>query len=173
MLFRSHKDGRTATVSIRRVPSTGIVTLLTNGKVEGSLGPNWFSNAPPVPGPLGLDAPTQLFIPLLPLAHAPDAKRAAVIGLGSGIRTPASATALMATVERSRSGIASAVLNVSRQVGVAIGVAVFGALISGPLHLVDGMTVCLWIATCLTAVGAFVVGCAMPGAVAGEPSLPR
>jgi DHA2 family methylenomycin A resistance protein-like MFS transporter len=95
------------------------------------------------------------------------------IGLGSGIRTPASATALMATVERSRSGIASAVLNVSRQVGVAIGVAVFGALISGPLHLVDGMTVCLWIATCLTAVGAFVVGCAMPGAVAGEPSLPR
>ena len=84
-----HEDGRTATVSIRRVPSTGIVTLLTNGKVEGSLGPNWFSNAPVAPGPLGLDAPTQLFIPLLPLAHAPDAKRAAVIGLGSGITTHA------------------------------------------------------------------------------------
>ncbi|HEY6220766.1 MAG TPA: fused MFS/spermidine synthase, partial [Gemmatimonadaceae bacterium] len=82
-----YKDGRTATVSMRRVPSTGILSLITNGKVDASLGPEWMSTEPPLPGPLNLDAPTQLFISLLPLAHVPHAKSAAVIGQGSGMTT--------------------------------------------------------------------------------------
>jgi predicted membrane-bound spermidine synthase len=79
-----HKDGRTATVTVRRVESSRIMTLLTNGKSDASIGPR-----AAVPGPLGLDMPTQLFTPLLPLAYAPYAKEVAVIGHGSGLTTHA------------------------------------------------------------------------------------
>lgn len=95
------------------------------------------------------------------------------MGLGGGVRTPASATALMATVERSRSGIASAILNASRQVGVAMGIAIFGALISGPLQLVEGLRACLWFAAGITAVGAFVIACTLPGVMAAELASPE
>ncbi|HET9424288.1 MAG TPA: fused MFS/spermidine synthase [Gemmatimonadaceae bacterium] len=84
-----YEDGRTATVSVRRVPSTGIMTLATNGKSDASIHPAWMSMDAVTPGPLMLDMPTQLFIPLLPLAHAPHAKTAAVIGQGSGMTTHA------------------------------------------------------------------------------------
>ena len=84
-----YRDGRTTSVSVRRVPSTGILTLLTNGKPDASIVPTWLDTKAPEPGPLGMDLPTQLFIPLLPLAHVPNAKQAAVIGHGSGITTHA------------------------------------------------------------------------------------
>jgi predicted membrane-bound spermidine synthase len=83
-----HKDGRTATVTVRRVPSSGMLTLITNGKPDASVGPAQMAERPE-PGPLSLDLPTQLFVPLLPLAHVPLASEVAVIGHGSGISTHA------------------------------------------------------------------------------------
>ena len=50
---------------------------------------------------------------------------------GIGLAVPAMTTAILSTVDRARSGTASAVLNAARQVGGAIGVAAFGALVSG------------------------------------------
>src|SRR6185436_243988 len=41
------------------------------------------------PGPFTHDAPTQLFVPLVALAHMPSAKTAAVIGHGSGMTSHA------------------------------------------------------------------------------------
>ena len=41
-------DGRTATVSVRRIPCDSGLSLATNGKPDGSLGPEWF--APPQRG---------------------------------------------------------------------------------------------------------------------------
>jgi predicted membrane-bound spermidine synthase len=86
MYFR---DGRTATVSVRRNPGTAGITLATNGKPDASLGVEWLTNAPAVRGPFTHDAPTQLFIPLVALAHVPAARQAAVIGYGSGMTTHA------------------------------------------------------------------------------------
>src|SRR4029079_3449514 len=81
-----YKDGRTATVSVRRLRDTGGLTLGTNGKPDASLGPEWLTpSANPTPGPFTHDAPTQLFVPLVALAHAPLAREAAVIGQGSGM----------------------------------------------------------------------------------------
>ena len=51
--------------------------------------------------------------------------------LGMGLSVPAMTTGTLATVERNRSGIASAVLNTTRQAAGAIGVAAFGALAAG------------------------------------------
>jgi hypothetical protein len=81
-----YKDGRTATVSVRRIPESGGLTLGTNGKPDGSLGPEWMNpRLAAKPGPFTHDAPTQLFVPLVALAHAPRAREAAVIGFGTGM----------------------------------------------------------------------------------------
>jgi predicted membrane-bound spermidine synthase len=83
-----YKDGRTATVSVRRLPQTGGLSLATNGKPDASLGPEWLdSTRAIVPGPFTHDASTQTLVPLVPLAYAPRARDAAVIGFGSGMTT--------------------------------------------------------------------------------------
>jgi MFS transporter, DHA2 family, methylenomycin A resistance protein len=52
-----------------------------------------------------------------------------LIPAGIGLAVPAMTTAILSSVERAKSGTASAVLNAARQVGGAIGVATFGALV--------------------------------------------
>lgn len=81
-----YAEGRTATVSVRRILSSGGLSLATNGKPDASLGPEWF-HPPATRGPFTHDASTQMLLPLLLLAHAPDARIAAVIGQGSGMST--------------------------------------------------------------------------------------
>jgi spermidine synthase len=76
-------DGRTATVSVRRIAS-GALMLATNGKPDASLGPEWF-HPPAVPRAFTHDASTQALLPLVTLAHVPAARSAAVIGQGSGM----------------------------------------------------------------------------------------
>ena len=61
----------------------------------------------------------QLFIPFL------------TIPLGMGLAVPAMTTGILSTVDKTRSGIASAVLNTTRQAAGAAGVAVFGAMTNG------------------------------------------
>ena len=81
-------DGRTATISVRRIVSSTGLSLATNGKPDASLGPEWF-RPPGTPGPFTHDASTQMLLPLVTLAHAPGARRAAVIGQGSGMSSHA------------------------------------------------------------------------------------
>ncbi|PYP81852.1 MAG: spermidine synthase [Gemmatimonadetes bacterium] len=82
------KDGRTATISVRRIVSSTGLSLATNGKPDASLGPEWF-RPPGKPGPFTHDASTQMLLPLVTLAHVPGARRAAVIGQGSGMSSHA------------------------------------------------------------------------------------
>jgi MFS transporter, DHA2 family, methylenomycin A resistance protein len=51
-----------------------------------------------------------------------------LLGFGLGLIVPAITTALLGSVETSRSGIASGTLNTARQAGSVIGVALFGSL---------------------------------------------
>ena len=84
MIF--YRDGRTATVSVRRQPN-GDVTLATNGKPDdASLSGPWLSWTPErAPTPLGEDESTQLLLGVVTLAYAPQARNAAVVGIGSGM----------------------------------------------------------------------------------------
>ena len=50
--------------------------------------------------------------------------------MGSGLALPATSMAVMATVPRERSGMASATMNALRQSGMTIGIALLGALMS-------------------------------------------
>jgi MFS transporter, DHA2 family, methylenomycin A resistance protein len=58
------------------------------------------------------------------------------IGLGAGTTTPAMNVAILDSVDRSQSGLASGLLNGARQCGGVIGVAVLGALMGEPATLV-------------------------------------
>ena len=63
-----------------------------------------------------------------------------VLPAGMGFAVPAMTAAVLSSVDRRRSGTASAVLNAARQTGGAIGVAIFGALIgSTPIQIVQGL----------------------------------
>ncbi|CAB3638788.1 DHA2 family efflux MFS transporter permease subunit [Achromobacter pestifer] len=54
-----------------------------------------------------------------------------VLGVGMGLAVPSTSMAVMATVPRERSGMASATMNALRQTGMTIGIALLGALMSG------------------------------------------
>jgi spermidine synthase len=84
MMF--HRDGRTATVTVRR-SKDGLVTLATNGKPDASLSGSWFraDTADTTRRMLLRDDETQLLLPIVALAHRPRAQSVAVIGHGSGI----------------------------------------------------------------------------------------
>jgi DHA2 family methylenomycin A resistance protein-like MFS transporter len=82
----------------------------------------------------------------------------ALIPGGMGLAVPAMTTSILSAVDRSQAGTASAVLNTARQLGGAMGVAVFGALIAGPdfAAATRGIETALAIATFLLLLGALL-----------------
>jgi MFS transporter, DHA2 family, methylenomycin A resistance protein len=72
------------------------------------------------------------------------------VGVGGGMTVPPITAALLDAVGPTSAGIASGVLNAARQVGGAMGYALFGALIAGPAGFMAGMHLSLAIGvTCL------------------------
>ena len=84
-----YQDGATATVGAHRVLN-GSTIITTNGKPDASLALRWMlhsqgENVPQLPLKGEGDETTQVLAPLITLAHNPTAKRAVVIGQGSGM----------------------------------------------------------------------------------------
>ena len=77
-----------------------------------------------------------------------------MIPFGMGLAVPAMTTTILASVERSRAGTASAVLNAARQAGGTVGVALFGALVAGDAAtIVNGLHVAA-LSACLLLIAA-------------------
>jgi spermidine synthase len=74
----SHRDGKTTTVSLVDFGSDR--SLRTNGKSDGAINMD-------ASGPRISDEITMTLTAALPLAYRPDARRAAVIGIGTGLTT--------------------------------------------------------------------------------------
>ncbi len=76
-----------------------------------------------------------------------------LIGFALGLIVPAITSALLGSVDRSRSGVASGSLNTARQTGSVLGVALFGSLAAGSLvaglHL--GLVISAGLAICIFA----------------------
>jgi spermidine synthase len=72
------KDGKTATVHLVRYPEA--TSLRTNGKSDGSINMD-------MAGERGSDEITMVLTAAMPLAVKPEAKSAAVIGIGTGLTT--------------------------------------------------------------------------------------
>ena len=143
------------------LPLTGtfIVSNIASGWLIGRTGPR----APMLFGGLigaagfgllcRLGSRTTFFDMLLPFVLIP-------AGIGLGV--PAMTTAILSSVDRAWSGTASAVLNAARQVGGAIGVAAFGALVSGVAaeQIISGLNIAAVIAAALlvaAAISALIV----------------
>jgi len=81
-----YRDGRTATVAVGRSEPEGFTWIATNGKPDASVDRAWFSPRDTTKRRvLNGDISTQVLIPVITLAHMPDARLAAVIGQGSGM----------------------------------------------------------------------------------------
>ena len=72
-----------------------------------------------------------------------------IIGAGLGLLVPPLTSTLLASVEKSRSGIAAGVLNSTRQTGSVLGVALFGSLAGQANTFMAGMHASLMISACL------------------------
>lgn len=82
----------------------------------------------------------------------------ALIPAGMGLAVPAMTTAILASVDKQQAGTASAVLNTARQVGGAMGVAVYGALVATPATaaILAGIEAAMAISTVLLLAGAML-----------------
>ena len=82
-----YADGRTATVSVRRHIESRMLSLATNGKPDASISLDWIRPGPAdtVRKPIEGDQVTQVLLPLITLAYAPNARSGVVIGEGSGM----------------------------------------------------------------------------------------
>jgi DHA2 family methylenomycin A resistance protein-like MFS transporter len=82
----------------------------------------------------------------------------ALIPAGMGLAVPAMTTAILGAVEKHQAGTASAVLNTARQVGGAMGVAVYGALVAAPATaaILSGIEIALGVSTALLLGGALL-----------------
>lgn len=76
------------------------------------------------------------------------------VGLTGPLAIPASTAVLLESVPTHRSGIASGVFNTSRQVGSALAVAVFGALLAHRAHIGHGLRESLLIAAAFALIAA-------------------
>jgi predicted membrane-bound spermidine synthase len=75
--LRFYRDGKTTSVALMQFDEG--LSLRTNGKSDGAINLG--------PGARISDEVTMVMTAALPLAHNPDAKRAAVIGIGTGLTT--------------------------------------------------------------------------------------
>jgi DHA2 family methylenomycin A resistance protein-like MFS transporter len=139
------------------VPITAIVILanIGGGRLTAGLGPRL-----PMAGGLAIGAAG---FALLALTVAPAAAYARLlpgmllIPVGIGIAVPAMTATILSAVERTKSGMASGVLNTVRQVGGATGIALFGAAASGgATALTSGLRAALWAAALFTALAGVI-----------------
>lgn len=79
-----------------------------------------------------------------------------VTGFGMGLVVPSLTSALLGSVSQERSGVASGVLNASRQMGGVIGVALFGSLIQANGSFVSGLHLSAIIAGCAMLLGSII-----------------
>jgi len=83
-----------------------------------------------------------------------------ILGAGLGLVVPPLTSALLGSVDKARSGIASGVLNASRQTGSVLGVSLFGSFLVGAEAMVQGVRIALAISAglLLTACAVVLVG---------------
>ena len=80
-----------------------------------------------------------------------------IMGGGLGLLVPPLTSALLGSVDKSRSGIAAGVLNATRQTGSVLGVALFGSLIGRSGQFMSGAHHSLMISTALLLAGGVVI----------------
>ncbi|WP_438483590.1 MFS transporter [Streptomyces sp. S186] len=138
-LYLQQERGQSALhAGVLFIPMTALVAVvnLVSAKLAALFGPRVPMVAGQLVGAAGLLA-------LLTVGPRTDVWTVAAlmvpVGLGGALTVPALTAMLLDTVPADRAGTASALLNTGRQVGGAIAVAVFGALLAGADTFLTGM----------------------------------
>jgi DHA2 family methylenomycin A resistance protein-like MFS transporter len=95
------------------------------------------------------------------------------IGAGIGLTVPPMTSALLGSVEKRMSGVASGVLNSSRQIGSVFGVALFGSLIADKKQFVRGLHTSLFISAIAVSCGCAIAFLAKPAKSRSVRSKPK
>lgn len=124
------------------------------GKIVSVIGPKW-------PMVLGLLLSAIGFLGMLTVGtHEPPYWELILplmmMGFGVAFTMPAATIAIIRSVDSSRTGIASAAFNTSRQLGSLIGVAIFGTIIASTQNFIFGMHTTLFIAAGVFLFGGFL-----------------
>jgi MFS transporter, DHA2 family, methylenomycin A resistance protein len=130
------------------LPMTGIVLAanLASGRLTTRVGarlPILTGQTLMIAGLLGL-VPAKEGTPYLHIAA-----QLLLVGAGLGLTVPAMTSALLGTVEKSQSGIASGVLNAARQAGSVVGVSLFGTFIGQENHMIPGLRMALLVSSAI------------------------
>lgn len=143
------------------LPATAVVT--GGNAVSGAMVKQRGARLPVL---LGLAALAVGLLGLLPLGRATPyvviALPLLAVGLGGGLVTPAATAALMGAADQARAGIAAGILNAARQVGAAMGVALFGLLMAGRAQIGLGVRIALLLSAGLAALALLVAWRALP-----------
>jgi DHA2 family methylenomycin A resistance protein-like MFS transporter len=130
----------TATIAVANLLG-GRLTNRFGSRLPMALGQTTFAAGLIALGVAGSDAPIWwIWLAMLPT------------GIGGGITVPAMTSAVLETVRPASAGIASGALNAARQVGGAVGVALFGTLVAG--NFLTGLRLSLIIAATALLLGA-------------------
>jgi MFS transporter, DHA2 family, methylenomycin A resistance protein len=99
-------------------------------------------------GLLGITQDTRYWVMCAPLV---------AIGAGLGLLVPPLTSALLSCVEKSRSGIASGVLNATRQTGSVLGVSLFGSLVGRSGRFLEGAQISVLLSAALFLLAAIAI----------------
>jgi DHA2 family methylenomycin A resistance protein-like MFS transporter len=123
-----------------------IAANLASGPITNRYG----ARLPVVAGLVSMAAGLTAMLIIAPLGHpALIAVCIIPIGAGGALAMPSVTGVVLEGVPGRHAGTASAVFNTFRQVGGAVAIAVFGALIANPDHVVSGLRISLGIAATL------------------------
>ncbi|HEY3837106.1 MAG TPA: MFS transporter [Bryobacteraceae bacterium] len=137
------------------LPMTAIVLAanLISGRITTRMG----ARLPMLIGQLLMIAGCLMLLPVnASMPYARLAGQLLLIGAGIGLTVPAMTSALLGTVEKPQSGIASGVLNAARQAGSVVGVALFGTFIGGGHQMVSGLRITLLISAVILLPGSLL-----------------
>jgi DHA2 family methylenomycin A resistance protein-like MFS transporter len=169
LFFQTIQGKSTLETGLAFVPMTAILMLINVG--AGRLN-NRFGARPVMVA--GLVLASAGYLAMLPIQA--DSSMAALIpafmasGIGIALTIPSLMTVALAVTDPGRVGIAGGVLNSARQVGGAIGVALFGSIIgsAGPAGFVHGMHLSATVAGAALLAGAAATLAFVPSARAAD-----
>jgi MFS transporter, DHA2 family, methylenomycin A resistance protein len=162
-LYLQHTRGYSASAAgLAYLPLTAtfIVSNVASGPLAARFGPRALMAAGPLVGSVGFALLSRLDDTTPYLAMLP---AFALIPLGMGLAVPAMTTVMLASVDRQSTGIASGALNAARQVGGAVGVALFGTRVGvAGDDVIAGLHESAWTSVTLLALAAIVAWRGLP-----------
>jgi len=153
-----HQSAALAGVALLPEALAVMVASPLSGRITARVGPRIPMTTGMLVGALGF---ASLMLARAGTAYGLLAAPMIAAGFGTSFTMPAATAAAMGAAPEDRGGLASGVLNASRQVGSAVGIALLGALVASGRGFTAGMPLAMLVAAVAFGIGAVVSGIAV------------